>query len=144
MTVHVSPKVTRVTVRGGVGPRGERGPQGPPGDGTAERIELTGNTSLEPISGNTYTNADVDVVASLPPSGTLGNVFIARFRLTHSRLFRVQTDGADVIRFAGAAKVGGGGFVSIEHNERDACADVEYVGGGVYLVTTAMMEWSLG
>jgi hypothetical protein len=32
----------------------------------------------------------------------------------------------------------------MEIAERDGCLEIEYVGGGVYLVTNAMMMWSYG
>jgi hypothetical protein len=148
--IDVYPQVVEVLVTGGVGPIGPQGvqgpqgpvgPQGPPGDGSV-RVELTADTTLDTVSGTVYTNAATPVVATLPPSASIGSaVYKARFRLTAAALLRVQAQGSDVIRYYGQQSIAAG---YLEISERDAVLDVEYVGANVFLVTNALMQWSFG
>jgi hypothetical protein len=131
--IEMYPQVTEVVVTGGVGPRGEPGP-------TGERLDLVEDTQLVADSGNTYTNSGATgaVVATLPASADVGDdAYRARFCLTVAATLRVQAQGADVIRHDGVA----GSYV--ESDERDAHITLEYVGGGVYLVTSALAPWVL-
>lgn len=98
-------------------------------------------------AGTTYTAAGACTI-TLPASGTLPepnaagrNKWAAFFRTTVAELMRVQTQGADVIRYSGVESSAAG---LLEIAERDAVLDVEYVGGGVFLVTGAILEWSFG
>jgi hypothetical protein len=136
----------KIVVRNGpTGPQGPEGPAGSGGGSSGLRVALTSNTTLTSSdNGNTYTNTGAagTVIATLPASSTLGSgTFRLFFRLTVAQMLQVKAQGSDVIRYYGSATPAAG---YLEINERDATLDVEYVGGGVFLVTAALCNWILG
>jgi hypothetical protein len=137
----------KIVVRNGpTGPQGPEGPAGSGGGGSAGlRVALTSDTTLTSSdNGNTYTNTGAagTVIATLPASSTLGSgTFKLNFRLTVAQLLRVKAQGSDVLRYYGSASPAAG---YLEIDERDAALDVEYVGGGVFLVTAALCNWIFG
>lgn len=94
--------------------------------------------------GTTYVASDA-VIVTLPPSVDLDAIAPLKWS-THVRVVadvatRVQSQGADVIRYYGQATAAAG---YLEIADRDAVLDVEYIGGGIFLVVSALREWSFG
>lgn len=115
--------------------------------GTARRgrlVELDASATL-PVTGagNTYVNTGGALTASLPASGTIVGdaIYSATFVTTVAAMLRIQAQGSDVIRYYGTESAAGG---YLEIADRDAVLEVRYVGAGVFVVTSALREWSFG
>lgn len=107
------------------------------GGAGGSRIVVTDGQQLSVTSGNTYTNegATADVEVLLPSSASiLDGQWRARFVGRAAEIFRVLRSSTDVIVYDPTSGV------SLETNEANTFLDLEYVGGGVFLVTL-MDRW---
>ena len=114
-----------------------------PIDTGPSRVVLLEDTTLSADgNGNTYVNDDAEIVATLPESADIGAAkYAVRFVLAFAQVFRLQAQGSDVIRWSGVESAAAG---YLETSDRDAVVDVEYIGDGVFTVTSAQREWSFG
>lgn len=104
------------------------------GGAGGSRIVVTDGQQLSITSGNTYTNegADDEVEVTLPTSAAIADgQWRARFVGRAAETFRVVRSSTDSIVYDPTSGV------SIETSEVNAFVDVEYVGGGVFLITQA-------
>jgi len=111
------------------------------GGGGGTRVEMTASASLSADNRDTcYTNAGAGgaVVATLPTSAAIASSrWRARFIVVEGQVFRFLRQGSNTINYYGVSGI------SLESANAGDTIDIEYAGGGVFVVTGATGQgWS--
>lgn len=111
------------------------------GGGGGTRVEMSASASLSAGTRDScYTNtgAGATVVATLPASADIGSSrWRARFIVVASQMFRFLRQGSNTINYFGVSGI------SLESSNAGDTIDIEYAGGGVFVVTGATGQgWS--
>lgn len=111
------------------------------GGGGGTRVEMTASASLSASNRDTcYTNAGASstVVATLPTSAAIGSSrWRARFIVVEGQVLRFLRQGTNTINYFGVSGI------SLESANAGDTIDIEYAGGGVFVVTGATGQgWS--
>lgn len=106
------------------------------GGGGGVRTNMTESDDLsEDLRDGSYTNtgAGAEVIATLPASSAIGSSrWRARFMVTAAQTFRLAPAGLDSLNFYGNV------FASLASATVGDVIDIEYAGGGSFIVTAQM------